>query len=80
MSLAAITLSATKMLPSEIILLICENLSDRDKLSFAMVAKPYDSLKYQMTFHTPMALMKIVELPYYDRFSDILIWQLNNFH
>jgi len=43
------------------------------EMSSGTLAKQLDSLKYQMTFHTPMALMKIIELPYYDRFSDILI-------
>lgn len=60
-------------LHSDIILVICGNLPDRDKLSFISVSKQIHPLRYKTLYTECYDCEKICAVPYFDRFTNIYV-------
>lgn len=60
-----------RWLPESIVLLICDYLTDADKLYFALVSKNYHKLLDKFFFDTKLSLEKLLKIPYKNQFRSV---------
>jgi len=62
----------------ELIVEICEFLSDRGKIRLSIVSKKMDKIKYTLIYHEKKHVQEIVHLPYFDNFRSVEISDTTN--
>lgn len=55
------------------ILHICRYLSNADHIKFSMASRFYDRIKFGVTFDAEMYILDIIKLPYFNRFSNVVV-------
>lgn len=58
---------------SDMILLFIQCLDDKDKNNFLSINKFNDNLKPNVLFHTQIYISRIIDLPYYNNFTNIYL-------
>ena len=64
------------MLHVDITAHICYYLSDKEILSLSATTHNFKSIKFRVTFYTQMRIKDIINLPYFDRFCNIIVENL----
>jgi hypothetical protein len=69
----------TRMLTlyDDIIIKIADELSDKQKIYVSLISKQFDRLKFKMIYTKLISLSKIISLPYFDKFENILLDVMN---
>lgn len=55
------------------ILHICRYLSDADNIKFSTASRFFNRIKFGVTFDTEMYILEIITLPYFNRFSNVVV-------
>ena len=63
----------TDFLNQDIILLICNILSDREKVFFLSILSSLHALKLKLKYHDPVRIDKITNLLYFEQFTNVII-------
>jgi len=61
------------LLYEDIVLKICNILSDRDKIHLTALSKQFDKLKIKIRYRTKINTQIVKDLPYFDNFENVVI-------